>query len=121
MPTYPEPPPIPIIPIPEESPRQGRVKRTLFIIAAVVAGLYGLGLVALAFTVGNCAAFGGSCGDDPPLLLDDDVFGMAFAGVLLITAGPAIALWRRNRQIWLLPVSLCAAALVALMARTSGY
>lgn len=121
MTTYPEQRPIPIIPVPEEAPRQGRVKRTLFIIAAGVAGLYGFGLVALAFTVGNCAAFGGSCGDDPPPLLEDDVFGMAFAGVLLIAAGPILAHWRKNRQIWLLPVSLCAAGLIALMARSSGY
>ena len=121
MTTYPEPPPTPIIPTPEQPPEPNRVRRVLLIIAWLAAGLYGLGLLVLAFTVGNCAAFGGRCGDNPPPILDDDVFGMAFAGVLFMAAGPAISHWRRRRQFWVAPAALVAAVVIGLVARSSGY
>jgi len=121
MSTVPKPPLTPVIPVPEDGRRPGGVRRTFLIVAGVAAGLYGLVLILLAFTVGNCAAFGGRCGEDPPPILDDDVFGMAFAGILLIAAGPLISHWRRTRQIWLAPASLGAAILVGFMARASGY
>jgi hypothetical protein len=121
MTPYPEPPLTPIIPTPEHASRPSRVKRVLFSVAATAAALYGSVLVLLAFTVGNCAAFGGRCGDVPPPILDDDVAGMAVAGVVLITTGPVISHWRRTGHIWLAPVAAGAAILVGLMARASGY
>jgi hypothetical protein len=107
--------------MPEELPRIGALTKALFVLAAIAAALWGAAMVLLAFTVGNCAAFGGSCGNAPPPILDDDVFGMAFAGMILILIGPVLSQWRTSNRNWLVLLTLVFAVVIAVIARSSGY
>ena len=98
--------------------RAGR--RALNAALAAAAVVVGLGMVALAVAVGDCAAFGGACPSEPPPLPEDDAFGMAAAGAFLATAVPLAAFGRPVRR-WTraLAVGAGAALVVGLIARSA--
>lgn len=94
------------------------MRRTVIGIAIVSSVLVGLGLIAAAATLGRCDAFGGRCPADEPALLDDDVFGMAAFGAVLVVAVPFL-LYRPSarRLLAAVPVGVAAALVVGLIAR----
>ena len=61
-----------------------------------VAVAVGLGMIFLAMVVGSCDAFGGTCPAERPSLLEDDVFGMAAFGAVLVVAVPISSVTRRS-------------------------
>lgn len=101
--------------------------RALALLVAAASMAAGLGLVVLAFTVGDCAAFGGRCPATPPPLWEDDVAGMAATGAVLLTAVPLTAVHllvtrpSRRRLAVALAVAAFAAVIVGLVARSSAY
>ena len=94
------------------------LRRTVIGIAIAFSVLVGLGLIAAAATLGRCDAFGGRCPADEPALLDDDVFGMAAFGAVLVVAVPFF-LYRPSKRRFLasVPVGVGAALVVGLIAR----
>lgn len=100
---------------------KGTPRRALRVVASVAAALIGLGTILIAVTIGDCAAFGGRCPDEPPPLLDDDVFGMAVFGAFLATAIPLALLGRpRRRAARAIVIGGAAALLVGLIARSAA-
>lgn len=93
------------------------------LLAVMVAGmLTGVVLVALAFTLGRCDAFGGPCPADTPGFLEDDVFGMAAVGAALLAGMPAFLLRpSRQRLLIALGVGVVSALVVGLIARSAAY
>ncbi len=57
-------------------------------VTIAVAVAVGLGMIFLAMVVGSCDTFGGTCPAERPPLLEDDVFGMAACGAMLVVAVP---------------------------------
>jgi hypothetical protein len=96
------------------------LRRLLLVITVSSAVILGLCLIVIAVTVGQCEAFGGSCPADKPALLDDDVFGLAAFGALLVVAVPYF-FYRPSRQRLLaaVPVGVAAGLIVGLIARSS--
>lgn len=94
-----------------------RIVRVLLIGASSVIGV---GLVLLAFTVGDCSAFGGRCPSEPPALIDDDTFRIAGLGAALVVA-PSVFLSRPSWQRLAVAAASAAAAfvVVGVMARSA--
>jgi hypothetical protein len=100
--------------------RQTTFRRALLVITAASAVILGLCLILVAVTLGRCDAFGGRCPADEPALLDDDVFGMAAFGALLVVAVPYFC-YRpsKRRLLFSVPIGIAAALIVGLIARSS--
>ena len=96
------------------------MRRILLAITAASAVIFGLCLILVAVTLGRCDAFGGRCPADQPALLDDDVFGMAAFGALLVVAVPYF-LHRpsKRRLLTSVAIGVAAALIVGLLARSS--
>lgn len=87
-----------------------------------VAVVIGLGMIFLAMTVGNCAAFGGTCPAERPPLLEDDVFGMAAFGTALVVAVPLfLAHPSKRRFVIAVGVGFVAAFLVGLVVSAAAH
>ena len=100
--------------------RRSVLRRVLVVITVAFAVILGLCLIAIAVTLGRCDAFGGRCPADEPALLDDDVFGMAAFGALLVVAVPYFC-YRpsKRRLLFSVPIGIAAALIVGLIARSS--
>lgn len=94
-----------------------RVARVLLL---AIATIVGVALMLLAFTVGDCSAFGGRCPSEPPPLIEDDTLRFAGLGAALVV-GPWVFLSRPSRDRLALTVVSAAGAflLVGLMARSA--
>jgi len=68
--------------------------------AIVVAVTVGVALMAVAFTLGRCDAFGGRCPADSPPILDDDTFGIAAAGAAMAVGVPVLLYGAGDRPRW---------------------
>jgi len=96
------------------------VRRTLLVIAVASAVIVGVCLMLVAVTLGRCDAFGGRCPADEPALLDDDVFGMAAFGALLVVAVPYFCYRPSKRRLLTsVPIGVAAGLIVGLIARSS--
>jgi hypothetical protein len=101
--------------------QRGSLRRMLLLAASCLAMLIGLGTVVIAMVLGDCSAFGGRCPDEPPPLLDDDVFGMAAFGAFIATAVPVTLLARPRVQAGrAIAIGVAAALLVGLIARAAA-
>ena len=100
--------------------RRTTLRRALLVITVASAVIFGLCLILVAVTLGRCDAFGGRCPADEPALLDDDVFGMAALGALLVVTVPYF-LYRpsKRRLLTSVPIGVAAALIVGLIARSS--
>ena len=91
---------------------------------AVASAVVGLGTVVLAMAVGHCSFAGGRCPADPVALWENDAFGTAAVGLVLVVAVPLLARRpdRRGVRIALLASFAClpVAWLIAEAARTGG-
>jgi hypothetical protein len=94
-----------------------RVVRVLLIGGTTVVGV---ALVLLAFTVGDCSAFGGRCPREQPPILEDDTARLAGLGAALVVA-PWVFLSRPSWRRLAIAVGAGAGAfvVVALMARSA--
>ena len=91
------------------------------IVGISLAIVFGAGLILIAFTLGDCSAFGGRCPQDPPPLLDDDTFGMAAIGAALVVGVPVFLSAPSWRRLAIAAGSALAAALViGLLARSAA-
>ena len=96
------------------------MRRTLLVIAVASAVIVGVCLMLVAVTLGRCDAFGGRCPADEPALLDDDVFGMAAFGALLVVAVPYFCYRPSKRRLLTsVPIGVAAGLIVGLIARSS--
>lgn len=99
----------------------GRAGGVLAIVAAAIAVTVGVGMIAIAFVVGDCAAFGGRCPAEPPPLREDDTFGMAATGAFLATAVPLFATAPSRRRLAVAAgVGLVAAVAIGAIARSAA-
>jgi len=90
-------------------------------LVAVAVVLSGLLMVASAFVLGDCAAFGGRCPREVPPLVEDDVFVFAALGAGLMVSVPVFVARPSWRRLGLaVMVGLCAGVLVGLAARNSA-
>jgi len=84
----------------EERLSEHALRRPLVTLASGVSIIVGVSLIGLAATLGSCDAFGGRCPADRPSLLNDDVFGMAAFGTVLLVGVPVLLRkpsWQRLR------------------------
>lgn len=87
-----------------------------------IAGAVAVGsiLVLIAFAIGDCSAFGGTCPSEPPPLFEDDTFGTAAAGAALAVGVPVfLRAPSRRRLVVAAAVAIAAGLLVGLVARSS--
>jgi hypothetical protein len=97
------------------------LRRLLAGTAIAVAVVVGLSMIVVAMAVGRCDAFGGRCPAEQPPLWEDDTFGTAAFGAVLLVAVP-VFLSRPSKQRFVLAVAVGVAAAVfaGFVARSSG-
>ena len=87
-----------------------------------LAVVIGLAMIFGAMIVGSCDAFGGTCPAEQPPLLEDDVFGMAAFGTVLVVAVPMFLSHPSKRRLAIaVGVGLVAAFLVGMVVSSAAH
>ena len=102
--------------------RSQQLRRLLTSAAIGIAVSVGLLMILVTIALGGCNGFGGSCPAERPSLLEDDVFGTAAAGTVLVVGVP-IFLSRpsKRRLVIALGVGLAAALFIGFAISSSAH